>query len=324
LVATCDLNAEKAAAFARQFGAQRSYSDFHVMLKEEQLDAVFIVTNYDELGRPRYVPIAAECLKAGKHVWMEKPPAATVAEIEHLEALAGNLNVMVGFKKMFFPANEKAHQLIHSEAFGNATLATLQYPQSIPTPDEFHRYLIERKNIAAVQGFLDHLCHPVALLLYLMGMPGTLFYQRTPSGAGVATFGYADGRIATLTFAHRASDNGGMERTMILSEHGGQVVVENNIRVLYQRDAASRGYGSSPSYYISDVNEASTMWEPEFSLGQLYNKGIFLLGYFGEVNEFAQSILEKRPLAKCHLQHARQITQIFAAFARGPGKAMQI
>ena len=46
LVATCDLNAEKAAAFARQFGALRSYGDYRDMLQKEELDAVFIVTKH--------------------------------------------------------------------------------------------------------------------------------------------------------------------------------------------------------------------------------------------------------------------------------------
>jgi len=33
------------------------------------------------------------------------------------------------------------------------------------------------------------------------------------------------------------------------------------------------------------------VWEPEFSLGQLYNKDLFLLGYTQEIDEFARSIL---------------------------------
>ena len=301
-MATCDLNAEKAAAFARQFGAARSYVDHREMLQKEELDAIFIVTNYDEQGRPRYVPLAEDCVKAGKHVWMEIP-AATVEDIERLAGLAGKLNVMVGFKKMFFPANEKAHELIHSERFGRATLATLQYPQYVPTVEEFGRYLNERQKVPAAVGFLDHLCHPASLLVYLMGMPNTLFYQRTANGAGAATFTYADGRLATLTFSHGTSANGGMERTMIISERGGHVLVDNNIRVIYHRDITNRGYGSAPSFYTNDADQASVTWEPEFSLGQLYNKGLFLLGYFGEVNEFARSILEKHrwPSATCNM-----------------------
>jgi len=36
LVATCDLNAERSAAFAQRFGALRSYTDYHRMLGAEE------------------------------------------------------------------------------------------------------------------------------------------------------------------------------------------------------------------------------------------------------------------------------------------------
>ena len=324
LVATCDLDADRASAFARQFGAERSYTDYRQMLEKEKLDAVFIVTNYDEHGRPRYGPMAMDCLRAGKHVWMEKPLCATVEEVDQLSAAAGELKVMVGYKKMFFPANEKAHQLTHAEEFGRITLASLRYPQQVPTVDDLKTYLDQKKKVQSAQDFLDHFCHPASLLIYLMGMPQTLFYQRTASGAGVATFGYADERAATLMFSHGAVHNGGMEQTVLLSDRRGQVIVDNNLRVTYHRDDRRRGYGASPTFYTAEPNEASAVWEPEFSLGQLYNKGLFLLGYYGEITEFAGAILERRPLAKAHLQHARQITQLFTAFAKGPGKLIEL
>ena len=38
LVATCDLVPEKAAAYAEQFGAERSYADYREMLEKELLE----------------------------------------------------------------------------------------------------------------------------------------------------------------------------------------------------------------------------------------------------------------------------------------------
>ena len=324
LIATCDLNADRAAAYAKQFGADRSYTDHREMLAKEPLDAVFIVTNYDDQGRPRYVKLATDCVKAGRHVWMEKPPAQNAAELQELKKTAGDLNVMVGLKKMFFPANEKAHELASSPAFGKIAMATLQYPERIPTLEEFARYH-RGERVWEVVGFLDHLCHPMSLLIFLMGMPQTLFYERAESGAGVATFTYADGRLANFVMAHGLAGNGGMERTTLISgTGGGHILVDNNLRVAWHRDAPGRGYGTSPTYYVGTPEQTSSVWEPEFSLGQLYNKGLFLLGYAGEVTEFATAILEKRRVKKAHLDHAIQVTQIFEAFAQGPGKTIQL
>lgn len=324
LVATCDLDEKKAQAFARQFGAERHYSDHHQLLASDDIDAVFIVTNYDQHGRPRYVNLAADCLRAGKHVWIEKPPAATTGDIESLQALAGDRIVMTGFKKMFFPANQKAKELMGLDDFGTPAVTTVQYPQPIPTVDEFQRYFTGRENVSSVVGFLDHLCHPMSLLIYLLGMPATLYYERAASGAGAATFTYADGRIASFLLAHGAPINGGMERTTILSDRNRLIEIDNNLRVTYHRDGPGRGYGTAPSFYLGRPEETSAIWEPEFSLGQLYNKGIFLLGYWHEVNAFARAILDRTPLDRCHLQHAWQVTRIFEAFAEGPGKVIRI
>lgn len=324
LVATCDLDADRASAFAKQFGAERSYTDHHEMLRSEELDAVFIVTNYDESGRPRYVGLAGDCLRAGRAVWMEKPPAATSAELVELRKLAGEKQVMVGLKKMFFPANEKALALSRRDDFGTPMLTQITYPQYIPTADELRSYLVDRQCVRGAQSFLDHLCHPASLLLLLAGMPQTLYYDRASNGAGVATFGYDDGRVATISFTHGAAAGTQMERTMIVSDRDRHIVVENNIRVTYHRGAPGRPYGTSPNYFTGEPEETSATWEPEFSLGQLYNKGLFLLGYYGEVNEFARAVLDHRPLTKAGLDHAIQVTRLFEAFAEGPQKLIQI
>ncbi len=318
LIATCDLDAERAAAFARQFGAERSYADHHRMLASEKLDAVFIVTNYDAQGRPRYPALARDCLRAGVDVWMEKPPAASTEELAQLKREAGDRRVMAGLKKMFFPANEKLAELIHSDDFGRPMLAQITYPQHVPTVEELRAYIHDRQDVRSAVSFLDHLCHPASLLLLLFGMPSTLYYERTSSGAGAATFGYADGRVATMLLTHGSASLTQMERTTVVSDRGRHVVAENNARVAYHRGVTGLPYGVSPNYFAGGTDQASVVWEPEFTLGQLYNKGLFLLGYYGEVAEFANAVIERRPVAKAGLDHAWQVTKIFEAFAQGP------
>lgn len=333
LVATCDLDGERAAAFAAQFGAAASYTDYGQMLAQEELDAVFVVVGYDQRGRPLYPDVVIDCIQAGCHVWMEKPPAASCAEIERMQAAAAaqGVQVMVGLKKMFFPANEKAKALMADPAFGQATLAMLQYPQYVPTLEEFARYQ-GGEDQGSVRGFMDHLCHPASLMIYLLGMPDRLFYARSDGGGGLATLIYAPmaerGKVvATLALTHGASRNSGMERTTIVGSGGRHIVVDNCLTVTYQRtppDEPNTGYGASPNFYTGTPEETSAVWQPEFSLGQLYNKGLFLLGYYNEVTEFARAILEGRPLRKAGLDHAWQVTRLYEAFAQGPEQIIDI
>ena len=328
LRATCDLSIDKARAFAAKFGADAAYDDDRVMLDREELDAVFVVVGYDEQGRPLYPDIVVHCLNAGCHVWLEKPPAATCAEIERMRAAAetNERNVVVGLKKMFFPANEKAKELMEREDFGQAQLLLLQYPQCVPTEAEFVEYLTDgRRN--RVVSFLDHLCHPTSLMVYLLGMPKSLCYERAANGAGAATFTFESGAVASLALTHGSSRNAGMERTTVVSDAGKHIVVDNNLRVTYYRTPPNEpgtGYGSSPNFYTGAPDETAAHWEPELSLGQLYNKGLFLLGYYNEVNEFARSVLEGRAPRKDTLEHAWQVTRIFEAFAEGPGRVISL
>lgn len=323
LVAVCDLDKEKAKAFVKKFGAQNGYSNHHEMLEKESLDAVFICTGYDNKGRPQFPKLAIDCLNAGCHVWIEKPPASSCLEIEEMQKSAekNRKNVVVGLKKIFFPANEKARQLMELEDFGKPSLLMLQYPQYIPTKDQFEEYF-ENNNFHVI-GFLDHICHPASLLVFLFGMPNSLYYERTSNGAGVALFRYESGALASLAFTNGASLPQDMERTIIISDSGRHITVENNICVIYHK-MPPMGYGDVPDYFKGNPEEVSSVWEPEFSLGQLYNKGLFLLGYYNEVNEFARSILEKRVPHKGTLEQARQVTRIFEAFSHGPGKTISL
>lgn len=231
--------------------------------------------------------------------------------------------VMVGLKKMFFPANEKAKELAGRADFGTLSLARLEYPQYIPTQDEFARYLEGREPVRAVVGFLDHLCHPGALLVHLLGMPQTLFYQRASNGAGIALFTFASGAVASLALTHGAARNDGMERTVLISDSGRHILVDNNQRVSYHRHRAL-GYGNDPDFYRGAPEETTAVWQPEFSLGQLYNKGLFLLGYYHEVNEFARAILEQRAVLKGTLQDAWHVTRLFEGFAQGPDQIIAL
>ena len=63
LIAVCDVIRAKAEEFRRTFGAQQAYSDHCEMIEKEDLDAVFVVTNYDEHGRARYPQLASDCLR---------------------------------------------------------------------------------------------------------------------------------------------------------------------------------------------------------------------------------------------------------------------
>jgi len=320
LTAICDLDHAKAEAFSRRYGAE-AFTDHRTMLANGALDAVFIVTGYDNRGRPLYPALALDCLAAGAHVWMEKPPAARVRDVDGMISASRKNDriVMVGLKKMFAPANAKARALTRLPDFRNITQVTMQYPQYVPTREEFAGYLGRHRPVPSVIGFLDHICHPLSMLVPLLGAPRTLYYERGRTGAGIASFTFRSGAVASLALTHGASHTAPMERTLIVSDRGRHIVVENNFKVSYYK-SFDLPYGASPDFYTADPSQAASVWEPEMTLGQLYNKGLFLLGYYAEIREFCDAILQRRQPTSGTLAQARIITGIFEGFARGPGR----
>lgn len=107
LRAVCDLDAERAAAYADEFGFETTYTDYDAMLDAESLDGVVAVT-----PRERTRAIAGDLLSRGVPVVLEKPPGDTPAETRELLDLAEEHGTdhQVSFNRRFNPALRRARE----------------------------------------------------------------------------------------------------------------------------------------------------------------------------------------------------------------------
>ncbi len=318
LAAVCDLDRARAEQVGRMFGARAFYTNHREMLEKEQPEVVFVVTNYDEQGQPRYPGLACDIMQAGAHAWIEKPPASSpdqVREMMRVSRATGKFTG-VGFKKMFFPANVKAKEIISAEGYGEIFSIAARYPERIPP-------LEERGDAHKMVWFLDHIMHPHSLLRLLGGPLDTIYVERHALGMAHVALRFKNGTVGGLHLSHGQSALCPFERTEILGG-GGTVVVDNNLRVYhYLHGGAEGGYGRAGSAY--DTGEAhARYWEPEFSLGQLYNKNLFLLGYAPEIIYFCQCVLDNREPEKGSLADALEMTQIYQAYCQPDGQVVRI
>ncbi|HEU5317104.1 MAG TPA: Gfo/Idh/MocA family oxidoreductase [Chloroflexota bacterium] len=322
LVAVADPVEERAAAYARQFGVASHYRDHREMLAHERLDAVFAVTNYDERGHPRYPEIAVDGMRAGAHVWIEKPPAATVEEVQMMLAAERETGkfVQVGYKKMFFPAIAKAKEIIsRGEEFGEPAQIYVRYPQALPPSEE--RQAENRRMVS----FLDHFFHPGSIVYRLMGPVRRVSYVREPlNGGSLSTLTFASGAIGVMHLAAGQSGTSPLERVEVIGK-GANVVVENGVRLTYYRRGGrgEGGYGRAASF-IGPDGGAPLVWEPEFSLGQLYNKNLFTLGYAPEVIYFCERALAGERPAYANLDDTLQLLRWYEAYRQPEGKPIEI
>jgi len=111
----CDRDKERAAGIARTYPSIKTVTDPEEVFRDPQIDAVAIATPVST-----HHALARAALKAGKHVLVEKPLAATVEQAEDLVRLARQkkLVLMVDHVYVYSPAIRKIKELYDGGALG--------------------------------------------------------------------------------------------------------------------------------------------------------------------------------------------------------------
>lgn len=115
LAAVCDLNPARLGEVRQQNPGLRTTTDYAALLVSGDVDAVAIATPVSS-----HFPLAKQALEAGKHVLVEKPMTATVAEAEELISLAAerNLVLMVDHTFAYTSAVRRIKELVDGDQLG--------------------------------------------------------------------------------------------------------------------------------------------------------------------------------------------------------------
>jgi predicted dehydrogenase len=101
LMAICDKNEEKLQQLSAQYDGVNIYTDVDDLIKNEDLDAVSIVTP------PKLIPsLSKQFVEKGIDVLMEKPMALRLDDLDQFKKY-DNVRIMPGFIELFNPAFEK-------------------------------------------------------------------------------------------------------------------------------------------------------------------------------------------------------------------------
>ena len=114
LVGCFDEVPSNAESFAAEFNT-KTFSSFQEVLEIQDLSFVVIATRHDSLH-----PLTVQALKAGKHVFVEKPGAISHKEFKNICEVAhkNNLKVHVGYNHRYHPALMKAFELFNDGLIG--------------------------------------------------------------------------------------------------------------------------------------------------------------------------------------------------------------
>ena len=116
LVSVCDKRPERLASVTAQFPAVEVTGDYDELLRDSRIDAIAVATPVSS-----HYDLALKALKAGKHVFIEKPMTATTEQAQALvdEADRRGLTVAVDHTFVYTGAVRKMRELVANDSLGD-------------------------------------------------------------------------------------------------------------------------------------------------------------------------------------------------------------
>jgi len=220
-------------------GFTEASTDLEAMLSNSAINTVAVVTRHDTHAR-----FVVQALKAGKHVFVEKPLCLTFGELDQIEKSYSALStqqparslLMVGFNRRFAPQVQKMKALLQSVKEPKSFLMTMN-AGAIPAN--------HWAQDSAVGGgrIIGEACHFIDLMRFLAGSPiVSVQARRMGESPGVAvtedkasiTIGFENGSFGTIMYLANGAASYPKERIEVFA--AGRVLQLDNFRSM-------KGYG---------------------------------------------------------------------------------
>lgn len=190
-----------AQAFAKKYGAEKSYGSYEELSKDPDVEIVYIGTIH-----PFHLPVAKLMINAGKHVLCEKPLCMNVKETKELVVLARQKKVflMEAVWSRFFPVYKEMMKRINAGEIGEV----VQVFCSFGHPLENIQRAVKKELGGGATLDLGVYCVQFASLVMGGERPEKVVAAGHQNEEGVdattsATLVYSKGRVATLNCSIR-------------------------------------------------------------------------------------------------------------------------
>ncbi len=162
----CDISAERGEAKRTEMGFARSTTNYMDVVNDPNIELISVC-----VPNAVHKEIAVAALKAGKHVWCEKPMATDVPEAEEMlaAARASNAKTILGYNYTQNPLVQTARQLIEEGAIGQVTGFYGVYDvDNEADPDRPFSWRMSRE-ASGTGANADVMCHLVSMAHFMTG-----------------------------------------------------------------------------------------------------------------------------------------------------------
>ncbi|HVW00680.1 MAG TPA: bi-domain-containing oxidoreductase, partial [Planctomycetaceae bacterium] len=226
----CSAGGLSATVGGQSLGFDAVTANEQELIRDPGVDVVFVITRHDQHARQ-----VVECLRAGKHVFVEKPLALTVAELAEIEAALHDAPepkplLTVGFNRRFSPAAQTVKD--YFAKIRSPLTCSIRFNAGMIPAD--HWTQDDRIGGGRIIG---EACHAIDLATYLVGSPPVRVFAESIGGPRAPeitddqcfiTLRHANGSISSIGYLSAGDKSFPKERIEVIG--GGRIGVIDDFR----------------------------------------------------------------------------------------------
>lgn len=211
---------------------ERVVADPQELISDPEVDAVFICT-----PTPTHRDLIRAVLKAGKHLYSEKPLAPNFATVQEIcaEVLASPVIAQVGFQMRWNAMPAKIKRFVESGELGRPMSYLCRDDECWPTTDfmSWSSNWRSQKKFSGGGPLIEHTIHALDLVSWMFGRP------KRVSAATRSVFGFDVEDAAAVTMEHESGVIGNL-----LTLYGGvEGREESRFEVFFERGVVEVTWG---------------------------------------------------------------------------------
>ncbi len=229
----CDRRPEVAFLAGKALGFDHTTTNPNEIINDANTDVV-VVAPYHGM----HAPFAAAALNAGKHCFVEKPPAINQQQLAVLaDAVQSTDRILhVGYNRRFAPLNDVLRKHLEEQ---DGPLAMNFVMRSIDIPQNNWYYWPSNGN-----RIISNICHLIDYACYLVyphlptAVTTTITDKQRPDENVVVNVNFADGSIANILYTNRGAVRRGYYQRYTVAR--GEMIAEFDFRTLEIRNNSRR------------------------------------------------------------------------------------
>ena len=291
LKTVCDLRPELLVQAQQQYGVEHVTQNSRELLKDPEIQAVVIATRVEA-----HVPLALEALRAGKHVYVEKPLAETPEECERLLSAVENSGrlLAVGHNRRMAPAYQKLREIL--KAHGGAKNIYYRIADNLYVWGE-------AAGVTPGTRVLHEVCHVFDLMRYLVDSEvASIYCVASRPDDEMIVLKFENGSVASILSSGYMTQDMPKEHLEVVADIGGAIVedcVELQTFGLPDFDQVYRFAGRiHPEFdtmhrYLYEKQGITALmdlrrifWEKQYQLEQLERAGVINTPEYRELHKY--------------------------------------